>query len=162
MTSYTQIIANKCSEQHEMMQKSIHILCDTLLKESKILKVPTLYQTENPNEYWFESFSAEKPLLLSRPDLFPSFELYSDTLQEFASLWKKCWSQGFILYDFSLYFQPNGTIFLRNFEYTAFKIVIQDKILAKLPTTTSDIELLFKNPCFPSEFVDLIGFVPGY
>lgn len=166
MPSYIQIIANEQTEQHEMTQKSVHTYCEYLFKtypdKFKILSVPTIHESENPHEYWFESFSIHKPLLLSRSDLFPSQDIYTQTVNEFVELWKLCWEQGLILYDFSLYYQPDGKIFLRNFEHTAFKQTIHDKVIAKLPGFAYDIETLFKNPCFPSEFIDLIGFLPGY
>jgi hypothetical protein len=156
-------ISSHCEHKLDpLTQKRIHILCQSILKDSTVLKVPVLFESENPNEYWYETFDCLAPIFLSSPHLIPLNIHQTKLLEEFVHLWKNCYAQGILLFNFSLFAQPNGTVVIRNFDATLFKTTIGKSTLATFPdSSTLPILDVFTHDCFPLHFIQSIGFVPG-
>lgn len=112
-------------------EKQIHSRVFDLLKDPfyTILLTPRL--NPDSNNYEMEYIDTSVPLWLS---LAPSIERLT---LEVACLWKTLYREGWALYDFELYRQPDGRVMILDFNHT------------KPASHVHEDRLFFLHPSFP-------------
>ncbi len=139
--------AKRNSKAHDVLtQRRFHALASKLLKEGgyTILFTPDL--SEDQTQYEMRLVDTREPIWLGT---MPIAESLLKT--ELIRFWKEMFAQGFALYDFELYQQPNGRVAILDFDSTGFHMTGKNEHIL---TPGKDIPPLqyFVHPCFPPDF----------
>lgn len=126
-----------------LTQSRIHALLHKVINElsSQYFRVP---QEQQP-------YSTEYRLSFALMERFFD-EDYNRVCYEFVSIWRQMWYYGFALYDFKLYYQPDGFIYITNLEHCGFRMTEGPNLFA-FPMTIESETTLFEHPCFPKNFL---------
>lgn len=149
------------NQSHDKLtQKRIHQLSQRILEQSdifKYLEIPKMYENYTDG-YEMEQFEVDTPILLS--EIFKE-EWAEPLIKEVASFWSLLWSHGFALYDFKLFRQRTGKVYLYNFEHFGFRQQIGHRETITFPyETKSSLKYFFHHPCFPPNFQDYLMNLP--
>ncbi len=138
-----------------LTQIRIHTLCLTCLSEPGF--TGKLFAPELQGmlyRYRMRRVDTSNPIsLFEMPHLLP----------EVCSLWKLMWRNGFALYDFELYLQPDGRVAILDFDKTCFRqtntaLLNMVQFPFKVGEATNLNHFYFKHPCFPLNFLEtLVG-----
>jgi hypothetical protein len=146
-----QKILKRNSVGHDILtQKRIHRLLESVISQLSCTHflVPKL-QDSYPSEYCMEMIDTRHPIYLG---MLSKDEKYQEYLHEFSAIWKTMWYHGFALYDFELYLQRDGRIYMLDFDKTAFRMKDCPKLFS-LPFEFKNQEYFFEHPCFPPSFL---------
>jgi len=133
-------------------QKTIHRLIQHILRTDtyQFLKVPELLDEPYTPRYRMRIIKTTRPLYLG-------LETNHNIAAEITLLWKELWALGYVAWDFELYWQPDGTVMIIDFDRFGYKIHLPDN---QNPSLEEQIHLpitippgtFFNNVCFPAGF----------
>ncbi len=136
-----------------LTQTRIHALCLACLSEPGFTGKLFAPELQGPlNRYRMRRVDTSNPIsLLENPHLLP----------EVCNLWKLMWRNGFALYDFELYLQPDGRVVILDFDKTCFRqtnpaLVNMVQFPFKVGEAKNLNHLYFKHPCFPLNFLEML------
>jgi hypothetical protein len=150
MESIQKILKNNDNCHDILTQKRIHHLLSTVIDElgCKYFKVPKLIQYTD-SEYCTEIINTHNSIYIG---MLSNSSKYKEYLNELCNIWRSMWYQGFALYDFELYIQPNGLIYIMDFSKTGFRMTTGPTLFA-FPFEFQTQEYFFEHPCFPNSFL---------
>ena len=123
-------------------QKRIHRLCEVTITTAEppfhILHIPAIADLDSPF-YRMERVDTSCPLDSEALTMEPIL------VAELVRAWKLFWEAGVVAWDFELYLQSDGTVFLLDFD--SFGI----RYDGDLPPSS-----LFENSCFPPHFREML------
>lgn len=158
MESIQKILLNNEKSHDILTQKRIHHLLSRVINEldCKYFKVPKLVKSDysaeminNDTEYCTEIINTHNSIYIG---MLSKNENYNEYLNELCSIWKTMWYQGFALYDFDLYMQRDGTIYIMDFGKTGFRMTTGPTLFS-FPFEFQNQEYFFEHPCFPNSFM---------
>ena len=132
-------------------QKTIHRLIQHILGTGyQFLKVPELLDEPYTPRYRMRRIKTTRPLYLG-------LQANDNIAAEITLLWKELWALGYVAWDFELYWQPDGTVMMIDFDRFGYKIQIPDN---QNPSLEEQIHLpiiipsgtFFDHVCFPAGF----------
>ena len=159
MNTYNSLTKQKMKSEGQdiITQRRIHEVAVNIMRNSDIfhlLDIPKLYNEMNNDSYEMEQFELNQPILLS--EVFKE-EWAEPLIREVASFWSLLWSKGFALYNFQLYRQRTGKVYLFNFEHFGFRQQIGHRETITFPyETKSALKYFFHHPCFSPDFQDYL------
>ena len=123
-------------------QKRIHRLCYDALRKADpplyLIRIPALENPDTPS-YMMERVDTSCPIYSETITLEPVLT------KELVRVWNLLWAAGFAAWDFELYLQSDGTVFLLDFDSFGFRHG------DALPPPA-----FFENSCFPLHFREML------
>jgi hypothetical protein len=144
-------IAKRRSKTHDTTaQRRFHAIVESILVQPRyvLLKTPAL--SENLHMYEMRRVDTSVPLWQ------PTNEAIK---RELVWLWEEMWQAGFVLYDFELYAQSEGTVMILDFDATGFRMKTEgeSREYVTIPGKTLVPADFFLHPCFPPDFEEQLA-----
>jgi hypothetical protein len=139
--------AKRGSKAHDVLtQRRFHALAYKLLKEGNYIVLFTPDLSDDQTQYEMRLIDGRHPIWLGSQPV-------SDSLlkTELICFWKEMFAQGFALYDFELYQQPNGRVAIIDFDSVGFHLTGSNERI-ETPGKTIPSQDYFVHPCFPPDF----------
>ena len=137
---------NPLAAHDKLTQQRIQNLARQVMNDSDIFKylaVPSVSFEGLPDT---EQIEIDQPILLSE---IHKEEWAQPLIQEVVAFWALLWNKGIALYDFKLFRQRTGKVYLYNFERFGFRQQIGSSETITFPfPMNSPLQYFFHHPCF--------------